>query len=178
MNRGGRRRCRFAPIAFALAGLGTAAALTGCSSMTNVIAGLTTPQSTISGSNYVFLVDPETGDLTPFLEQKKLGANINSNDSFAIAFDLGFVRYLQAVDPYVIAYSEAWMGNDPAPTDEKEKLRQVFLLRDGLGQNSRLPVISIPILGPVTMGDDLLPVTALRSGSSSFPSRTTNRPSV
>ncbi len=33
-------------------------ALGGCSPVTNVVSGLGTPQSTISGSNYLYVVDP------------------------------------------------------------------------------------------------------------------------
>ena len=55
----------------AIAGLGIASillilsAMEGCSAITNTIAGLTTPQSTISGSNYVYYVDPMTQRLKP-----------------------------------------------------------------------------------------------------------------
>lgn len=37
--------------------------LFGCSGITNTIAGLTTPQSTISGSTYPYWVDPATNKL-------------------------------------------------------------------------------------------------------------------
>lgn len=43
--------------------------LSGCSSVPNTIAGLSTLQSTISGSNYVFFVEPSSGRLTPSLKR-------------------------------------------------------------------------------------------------------------
>lgn len=85
-------------------------ALSGCGSITNTIAGLSTLQSTISGSNYVFLVDPDNGKLMSDLPALKAGNNIGAGDYFCVSLDAGFLRYLQAVDPYVIVYSESWMG--------------------------------------------------------------------
>ena len=135
-----------------------AVVLASCSSTTNTISGLSTLQSTISGSNYVFFVDPETGKLTSHLDGLKGGERVRAGDYFSVYLDFGFVRYLQAVDPYVIVYSESWMGNRPRPTDSEKTLRQVVLLKEGMTPNARLPLTSIPILGPVTMGDDLLDV--------------------
>jgi hypothetical protein len=132
--------------------------LVSCSSTTNTISGISTVQSTISGSNYLFFVDPESGRLVSHLDGLKAGERIRAGDYFSVYLDFGFVRYLQAVDPYVIVYSETWMGNKPRPTDSEKTLRQVVLLKEGMAPNARLPLTSIPILGPVTMGDDLLDV--------------------
>lgn len=133
-------------------------AIAGCSSVTNTIAGLTTPQSTISGSNYVFFVDPKIGQLRSQQPHLPSPSHVHKGDHFQITLDFGFLRYLQAVDPYVIVYSETWMGNEARPTDAEQTLRQVVLIKEGMAQNSRLPVTSVPLLGPVTMGDDLLDV--------------------
>ena len=135
--------------------------LSGCSPITNTIAGLTTPQSTISGSNYVFWEDiSPLDDKTPprglVLEQQydsTRSAAIRAGDNFKIALDFGFLRYLQAVDPYVIIYSEAWMGPTPKPLDNKETHRQVILIKDGLTPNARLPFTGQTLLGPVTLED-------------------------
>lgn len=132
--------------------------LGSCSSTTNTISGLSTLQSTISGSNYVFFVDPQTGNLTGKVDGLEAGERIRAGDYFAVSLDFGFVRYLQAVDPYVIVYAESWMGNKPRPTDSEKTLRQVVLLKEGMAPNAKLPVTSVPILGPVTMGEDLLNV--------------------
>ena len=131
----------------------------GCSYVTNVMAGLSTPQATISGSNYVFVVDPASGNIGATLPPNTLSENISANDSFVVRLDFSFLRYLQAVDPYVVVYSEAWMGAEPPPTKSEDKLRQIVLIKEGLGQNGRLPVTDYPLLGPVNLGDDLLPVT-------------------
>ncbi|MGD9725830.1 MAG: Calx-beta domain-containing protein [Nitrospiraceae bacterium] len=132
--------------------------LTACSSVTNTIAGLTTPQATISGSNYVFFVDPKTGRLQGKQPDLPSPKHIHAGDYFQVAVDFGFLRYLQAVDPYVIVYSETWMGSDVRPMEGDKTLRQVVLIKEGLAQNARLPITSVPLLGPVTMGQDLLDV--------------------
>lgn len=133
-------------------------ALGGCSSTANTIAGLSTLQSTISGSNYLFFIHPKDGRLVSYLDGLEAGERIRAGDYFSVSLDFGFVRYLQAVDPYVIVYSETWMGNKPRPTDSEKTLRQVVLLKEGMAPNARLPITSIPLLGPVTMRDDLLDV--------------------
>ena len=132
--------------------------LSGCSSVPNTIAGLSTLQSTISGSNYVFFVEPSSGRLTPSLKREELGEPIHAGDYFSVTLDFGFLRYLQAVDPYVIVYSETWMGKNPRPTEGEKTLRQVVLIKEGMAPNSRLPITNFPLLGPVTMGEDLLDV--------------------
>lgn len=132
--------------------------LSGCSSVPNTIAGLSTLQSTISGSNYVFFVDPSTGRLTPSLKRESLGEPIHAGDYFSVSLDFGFLRYLQAVDPYVIVYSETWMGKNPRPTEAEKTVRQVVLIKEGMAPNSKLPITNFPLLGPVTMGEDLLDV--------------------
>lgn len=143
------------PVPLILGLLGQAA----CSSVTNTIAGLTTPQSTISGSNYVFPVQPSNGRLVTNLAKTAEGGEpINAGDYFKVSLDFGFLRYLQAVDPYVIVYSETWMGKGPRPVESEKTHRQVVLLKEGLAPNARLPITSIALLGPVTMGEDLLDV--------------------
>ena len=132
--------------------------LSSCSSVPNTIAGLSTLQSTISGSNYVYFVDPSTGRLTPSLKRELLGEPIHAGEYFSVSLDFGFLRYLQAVDPYVIVYSETWMGKNPRPTDTEKTLRQIVLIKEGMAPNSRLPITNFPLLGPVTMGEDLLDV--------------------
>lgn len=128
----------------------------GCSYISNVIAGIGTPQSTISGSNYVFVPDTRTGFLSNGHWNREL---VRAGDNFAILLDFRFLRYLQAVDPYVVVYSEAWMGEAPPPTQGNAKLQQVVLIKEGLSPNARLPITAYPILGPVSLGDDYLPVT-------------------
>lgn len=126
---------------------------TSCSSTTNTLAGLATPQSTISGSNYVFFVDPENRQLFPEPPPQWNANFIRAGDPFVISLDSGFLRYLQAVDPYVIIYSEAWMGSKPKPVDPESIHRQVVLIKDGLSHNANIPLTSIPLLGPVTLGE-------------------------
>nr|WP_281722464.1 Calx-beta domain-containing protein [Nitrosomonas nitrosa] len=132
--------------------------LTGCGNISNTIAGLSTLQSTISGSNYVFLVDPDTGRLVSDLSALKTGENIRAGENFSISLDAGFLRYLQAVDPYVIVFSETWMGKKPRPADAEKTLRRIVLIKEGMTPNARLAVTSFPLLGPITMGEDLLDV--------------------
>jgi len=130
--------------------------LNACSSVTNTIAGLTTPQSTITGSNYVFFADPSTyprNKLSSTQPAPRIEDNIRPNDTFKISLDFGFLRYLQAVDPYVIVYSEAWMGDSPRPTDPALTHRQVVLIKDGLTQNAKLPITNQALLGPVTLDE-------------------------
>ncbi len=50
------------------------------------------------------------------------------------------------------------MGSEVMPLDKKKLQRQIVLIKDGLSFNARQPITSIPILGPVTMGDDSLDV--------------------
>lgn len=128
--------------------------LAGCSSVTNVISGLTTPQSTISGSNYVYAVDPVSGYLTKKPNSKIAGEPIRSGDGFQVTLDFGFLRYIQAVDPYVIVFSECWMGSSARPADNEQTLRQVLLIKDGITPNARLPISHLPLLGPVTLEED------------------------
>ena len=129
-----------------------------CSSTPNTIAGLSTLQSTISGSNYVFFVNPADRKLVTQVKEEEAGEAVEAGDHFAVMLDFGFLRYLQAVDPYVIVYSEAWMGGKPRPNDSQKALRQIILIKEGMAPNARLPVTSMPLLGPVTMGDDSLNV--------------------
>lgn len=131
----------------------------GCSTITNTLSGMTTPQSTISGSNYVYVIDPDNNKVVRANSSALAGENINPGDHFSILLDFGFIRYLQAVDPYLIVYSEAWMGDEPVPTKAEDKLRQVVLIKDGLAQNALLPITNYPILGPVTLGSSELPVS-------------------
>lgn len=138
--------------------LGIVFTTSGCGSIANTISGLSTLRSTISGSNYVFLVDPESSKLVSRIDKLKAGGDIRAGDYFSITLDSGFIRYLQAVDPYVIVYSESWMGKKPRPTDTEKTLRQVVLAKEGMAPNARLPLTAIPLLGPVTMGEDLLDV--------------------
>lgn len=127
--------------------------LSGCSAITNTIAGLTTPQSTISGSNYVYFVDSKSQNLLRTPELLLPGDLIQEGDNFKITLDFGFLRYLQAVDPYVIVFSEAWMGPAVKPTDSNLVLRQVVLNKDGVTQNANLPISFQSLLGPVTLGE-------------------------
>ncbi|MBK8274451.1 MAG: hypothetical protein IPK92_01080 [Nitrospira sp.] len=133
----------------------TVLTLNGCSSVTNTIAGLTTPQSTITGSNYVFFIDPSTASkqLSATRPAANLAHDIRPNDTFKVSLDFGFLRYLQAVDPFVIVYSEAWMGDSPRPTDPALTHRQIGLIKDGLTQNAKLPITNQAILGPVTLDE-------------------------
>ncbi|MBU6483008.1 MAG: hypothetical protein KGS09_21015, partial [Nitrospirae bacterium] len=129
--------------------------LSGCSGVTNTIAGLTTPQSTISGSTYPYWVDRDSGQLIPDTpETSDTREFITPNDYFKVSLETGFLRYLQAVDPYVIVYSEAWVSSKPKPTDSDKMLRQIVLLKDGISQNARLPISSVTILGPMTYEKD------------------------
>src|SRR4029079_13330087 len=88
------------PTQYLLAPLFFLPLLAGCSAPTNTIEGLTTPQSTISGSNYVYVVDQETERLETGASPTTTGILIQPNDNFSIDLDFGFLRYLQAVDPY------------------------------------------------------------------------------
>jgi hypothetical protein len=132
--------------------------LSACSPIVNTVNGLTTFQSTISGSNYPFAVDPQSGKLQISYTEIDAKALISKNESFEIVLDSLFLRYLQASDPYVMIYSEAWMGSEVMPLDKKKLQRQIVLIKDGLSYNAKQPITSIPILGPVTMGDDSLDV--------------------
>lgn len=147
--------CNKGLLALTILAVTTLFTLNACSSVTNTIAGLTTPQSTITGSNYVFFTDPSTASkkllstrLAPNLEN-----DIRPNDTFKISLDFGFLRYLQAVDPFVIVYSEAWMGDTPRPTDPALTHRQIVLIKDGLTQNAKLPISNQALLGPVTLDE-------------------------
>jgi hypothetical protein len=121
-----------------------------CSAVTNTISGLTTPQSTISGSNYLFLVDQESKNVVKETSTPTNSQLIRAGDHFKVSLDFGFMRYLQAVDPYVIVYSESWMGDSPKPTDPKLTHRQIALSKDGLTPNANLPIHEQSLLGPVT----------------------------
>jgi hypothetical protein len=127
--------------------------LSGCGYLTNVIAGWTTPASTISGSNSVLVVDPtQDHKLVNQYNPALVGENINPSENFAITLDFGFLRYLQAVDPFVIVYSEAWMGDKPDdPKKPEDRLRQVVVIKEGMAQNAKLPLSNSPILGPITL---------------------------
>lgn len=132
--------------------------LSSCSPVVNTISGITTFQSTISGSNYPFSVDPKNGRLKTIYNEINAEKLIGKHDSFEITLDSLFLRYLQASDPYVMIYSEAWMGPEIMPLDKKKLQRQIVLIKDGLSFNALQPITSIPLLGPVTMGDDSLDV--------------------
>ena len=138
-------------LALMILGITILLSLNACSPITNTIAGLTTPQSTITGSNYVFFTNPSTHRLSSTQQAPRIEDNIRPNDTFKISLDFGFLRYLQAVDPYVIVYSEAWMGDSPRPTDPALTHRQVVLIKDGLTQNAKLPISNQALLGPVTL---------------------------
>jgi hypothetical protein len=132
--------------------------MSGCSSVVNTVNGLSTYQSTISGSNYPFSVAPDSGKLQTnyqTIEAKKI---IGKHESFEITLDSMFLRYLQASDPYVMIYSEAWMGSEAMPLDKTKLQRQIVLVKDGLSFNAMQPITSVPLLGPVTMGNDALDV--------------------
>lgn len=118
--------------------------LSACSPIVNTVSGLTTFQSTISGSNYPFSVEPQTGKLTP-VYSKIDAKNLIGKESFEIALDSLFLRYLQAADPYVMIYSEAWMGSEVMPLDKKKLQRQIVLIKDGLSFNAKQPFTSIPM---------------------------------
>lgn len=126
--------------------------LFGCSGVTNTIAGLTTPQSTISGSTYQYWVDPATNKLKETVPAA--GEGIKADDYFQVSLDFGFLRYLQAVDPYVIAYSESWVSSSVKPPENDKLLRQILLLKDGISKNARLSIASYPLLGPLTYEKD------------------------
>ena len=126
--------------------------LFGCSGVTNTIAGLTTPQSTISGSTYPYWVDPATNKLKESVPAA--GDVIKADDYFQVSLDFGFLRYLQAVDPYVIVYSETWVSSSVKPPESDKMLRQIVLLKDGISQNARLSTSSYPLLGPMTYEKD------------------------
>lgn len=130
----------------------------GCSRLVNTVNGLTTYQSTISGSNYPFNVDSDTGALNTKYQQVDAKKIISKHESFEIALDSMFLRYLQASEPYVLIYSEAWMGSQVMPLDKTKLQRQIVLIKDGLSLNALVPITSVPLLGPVTMGDDALDV--------------------
>jgi len=150
----------------AIAGLGIASillilsAMAGCSAITNTIAGLTTPQSTISGSNYVYYVDPMTQRFEAGDSHITVGDVIRPGDNFEIDLDFAFLRYLQAVDPYVVVYSEVWMGKSPRPVEGQKTLSKVLLIKEGLAQNARLPQLSGHLLDPVTLTEDDVDVSA------------------
>lgn len=127
--------------------------LSSCYGPLNTWVGLTTPQSTISGSNYAFAVEPDSRKVVPAVSFNP-GEAIRSGDTFAVWLDAGFLRYLQGVDPYVVVYSEAWVGGTLNVVDSKEKLRQVVLLKDGISSNARLPLSKVPLLGPVKLEKD------------------------
>lgn len=130
--------------------------LCSCASVLNTWSGLTTFQSTISGSNYPFYVK-EDGKLS-LINEFNAKNLIGKNQNFEITLDAGFLRYLQAPDPYVLVYSKAWIGDNPPPTDDKSYLRQILLIKEGTAFNARLPLSSLPLLGPLTMGDKLADV--------------------
>lgn len=130
----------------------------GCAKVINTVNGLTTFQSTISGSNYPFSVDSITGKLTSYYPAVDATSIIGKGEPFEVSLDACFLRYLQASDPYVLVYSEAWMGSEAIPTERRELQRQILLVKDGVAFNARLPITSIPLLGPVTLGDDLMDV--------------------
>lgn len=129
--------------------------LSACSPIINTVNGLITFQSTISGSNYPFSVNKE-GKLTTEYTDIDAKNIIGKKESFEISLDSIFIRYLQASEPYVMIYSEAWMGSEVMPIDKKKLQRQIVLIKDGLSFNAGQPITSIPILGPVTMGDDAM----------------------
>lgn len=131
--------------------------LASCSKVINTVNGLSTFQSTIAGSNYPFTVD-SNGNLSAAYQNVDAEKLIGNQDHFSINLDSLFLRYLQASDPYIVVYSEAWMGSEIRPTDDKLLQRQILLLKDGSGFNSRLPISWIPLLGPVTMEEDSLDV--------------------
>ncbi len=74
----------------------------------------------------------------------KAGNNIGAGDYFCVSLDAGFLRYLQAVDPYVIVYSESWMGKKPRPADGEKTLRRIVLIKEGMAPNARLALTSFP----------------------------------
>lgn len=139
-------------VSFVMIGL-----LASCSKVINTVNGLSTFQSTIAGSNYPFTVDKE-GKLSPSYQSQDAENLIGIGDHFSINLDSLFLRYLQASDPYIVVYSEAWMGSKVRPTDDKLLQRQILLLKDGSGFNSRLPISWIPLFGPVTMEENSLDV--------------------
>ncbi|MBS0155157.1 MAG: hypothetical protein JSS38_11215 [Nitrospira sp.] len=106
----------------------------------------------------MFLVDPDNRKLANDLPPLKTGNNIKAGEHFSVSLDAGFLRYIQAVDPYVIVYSESWMGKKPRPAEGEKTLRRIVLIKEGMAPNARLAVTSFPLLGPVTMGEDLLDV--------------------
>lgn len=131
--------------------------LLSCSKIANTVNGLSTFQSTIAGSNYPFTVD-KNGNLSPAYEPVSAEKLIGNGEHFSITLDSLFLRYLQASDPYIVVYSEAWMGSEIRPNDDKLLQRQILLLKDGVGFNSRLPINWVPLLGPVTMEQDSMDV--------------------
>lgn len=147
----------FKKLLLVMAGFMVAGLLTSCSKAINTLNGLTTFQSTISGSNYPFTVDKD-GNLSENYEFVDADKLIGNGDNFSINLDGLFLRYLQASDPYIVIYSEAWMGSGVRPVDNTLLQRQILLLKDGSGFNSRLPISWIPLLGPVTMEEDSLDV--------------------
>lgn len=135
-----------------------AVAAPSCSPVLNTFTGLTTPQSTISGSNYVMGARESDGCLVARDRMQSTSGPIGANDRFAIDLDFAFVRYFQAVDPYVLGFAASWMGKKAAPVDSEKLHQQIFLHKEGVGQNGRLPITGVPLVGPVTMGEDEMPV--------------------
>lgn len=101
----------------------------------------------------MYFVDPDSQELVRSPEPPLPGALIQEGDNFKISLDFGFLRYLQAVDPYVIVFSEAWMGPQPKPTDANLLHRQVVLSKEGVTPNANFPISFQPLLGPVTLGE-------------------------
>jgi hypothetical protein len=131
-----------------------------CSAPLNSLTGLTTSTSAISGSNYVFMPsDGEEGCLVARNVAEPIGLPIGAGESFAVMLDFGFIRYFQAVDPYVIGYAASWMGTDPQPSDPEKMNQQLLFKKEGVGQNGRLSLTDVPLVGPVTLGPDNMPVT-------------------
>lgn len=144
-------------ILIAVGALGLSFMLTSCSKVINTVNGLSTFQSTISGSNYPFMVD-EDGKLSAEYQKVQADKLIGGDENFSINLDSLFLRYLQASDPYIVVYSEAWMGTKVRPTDDSKLQRQILLLKDGVGFNAKLPISNLSLLGPVTLDNEAMDV--------------------
>jgi len=146
-------------------GAAALAATGGCSSITNTLSGLTTPQSTISGSNYVYTVDPTTNRVVTGFNAALGADNIVRGDSFTVTMDFGFLRYLQAVDPFVVVYTTCKVGGSPLALRDDQSgaggdkspddgtIHQIVLLKHGLTPNARLPLTNAVLLPPVKLAE-------------------------